>query len=193
MTLPLPPPLFSSPPSFKTPSSCRAQSLITCSVILICFLLLGGCKIPTDPRIGQSIQPVTSIHLDGSSFDLRSNTLKRPVVVTFFATWCPICHRQHELFRQWLDSSPKHQPVDFVVVNADDDSPDRASLVRAYLAEHQLSWNPVMASSTFVSLYQVRALPTTMVIDQSGRFRFIRVGLLSPVALDQAIRQLDQP
>jgi peroxiredoxin len=105
---------------------------------------------------------------------LRLADFKGKVVfLNFWATWCPPCKEEMP------DMERLHQryaPRGLVVMAVSVDS-DGASAVAPFVKEHRLTFrvglDPKMSTAT---LYGVRALPSTFVVDRSGNIAYLALG-----------------
>lgn len=127
--------------------------------------------------------------LDGTV--LRPEEVRGKVqVITFWATWCTACRfelpavqRVHE---EWADSG------DVQVLGL---SIDRAgaAVVQAHGQEKGLTFPLAMADPSLRQAFGgVRAVPTTIVVDRSGKIRHTMVGVSGPGTLQRAVRRLVQ-
>lgn len=123
--------------------------------------------------------------IDGSS--LSSDALRGKVVlVNFWATWCPPCQFEMPGFQSVYDS---RKDRGFVVLGIATDG-DR-ELVGRFLAEHHITYPMAMASGSVVQSFGgVNVLPTSFLIDRSGRIRNEVRGVFASVALEQAVDHL---
>lgn len=125
-------------------------------------------------RIGEPAPDFTLSTPDGKNVTL-SDYRGRPVLVNFWATWCPPCKIEmpdiEELYQKYKDQG-------FTVIAVDQqESPDA---VRRYFADMGLSFQPVIDSTGEIfSLYRVVALPTSYFIDADGIVRFQHRGLMT--------------
>jgi cytochrome c biogenesis protein CcmG/thiol:disulfide interchange protein DsbE len=97
-------------------------------------------------------QPVTMINLQG-----------KPVVLNFWATWCPPCEEELPALEAAFD---RYQgEVNFLAVSVE----ESAGVVRPFVDERGLTL-PVLLDTDgeVVNLYDVKALPTTIFIDANG-------------------------
>jgi len=109
--------------------------------------------------------------LDGSPLKLVDFHGKF-VVMEFWATWCPPCRVEGKLFEQVLENFRNETRVAFLAVNADEDR----SLVPDFVKEE--GWTaPVVYAQGLDQLLGIRALPTVMIMDPSGRVIFRQTGL----------------
>lgn len=117
-------------------------------------------------RNGRAAPPLPGEHLSGPTVTLAA-LHGRPALVTFWASWCEPCEREApalERFSQGLGDR-----ATLVGVNWNDPSLSAAnSFVRRYRWTFPNLRDP---QSTVGYAYGVTGLPTTFVIDGSGRVR----------------------
>jgi len=130
------------------------------------------------PEIGKLAPDFQLNNLDGQLVSL-SDFRGRPVLVTFWTTWCPPCRSEMPFIqdtftdKKWLDEG--------LVVLAIDigESP---SIVREFVKDYGLTFPMLLDIERDVSLeYHVRAIPTTFFIDREGMIRDIKIGPFSSV------------
>ncbi len=109
--------------------------------------------------------------LDGSPAKL-SDFRGKFVVMEFWATWCPPCRVEGKLFEQVMEGFRDEPRVVFLSVNADEDR----SLVPDFVKEEGWTATVVYAQG-LDQLLGIRALPTVMIMDPSGRVVFRQTGL----------------
>jgi cytochrome c biogenesis protein CcmG, thiol:disulfide interchange protein DsbE len=108
------------------------------------------------------------------------------VLINFWATWCPPCNEEIPemiaLANKYKDS------LQIIGVSMDDDPP---ADVRAFARAHNMNYPIVMGSDTLSEEYGgIPALPTTFVVDTSGRVVQKHMGLYPPEVYDGEIRAL---
>jgi peroxiredoxin len=126
-----------------------------------------------DAPAGQA-PPIDATLLDGTPVALAAYR-GRPLLLHFWATWCPVCNL--------VQGSIADLAVDHPVLTvAMDDAP--ADSVRAYLDGKGLDY-PVIhdRDHAISSRYGIRGVPTTFVIDASGRIRFVTRGYTPGIGL----------
>lgn len=108
------------------------------------------------------------------------------VVVNYWATWCKTCRKE---FPDLVSMHNDNQDQDIVVVgiNFESINPDQ---LRAFVDEHNISY-PVLMSKPIPAtpLGRVFALPTTYIIDPSGKLVAGQVGLVTQQNLEDYISQ----
>jgi thiol-disulfide isomerase/thioredoxin len=111
--------------------------------------------------------PAAAVHkLDGTKIDLSQYIGKSPVVLEFWATWCPVCK---ELEPQMLDLAKRYGPqVKFLGVAVSvNESPRR---VKLYAEKYNYPYELVFdTDGNAVTAYDVPATSYIVVIDKSGK------------------------
>ena len=118
--------------------------------------------------------PLAGLMLSGETLDL--NDLRgKPVLVHFWATWCPICRTE--------DGSIHDLAQNYQVLGIATNSGD-AQEIRQYLDENKLDF-PVMLDESGVlgSRWGVKGVPSSFVIDSSGEIRSVAVGYTTEIGL----------
>jgi peroxiredoxin len=103
------------------------------------------------------------------------------VVVNYWATWCGTCRKE---LPELASLYEKHRNQDIVVVGINFETINRQEL-KHFVAEHSIAY-PVLRSEPVrhTPLGPVPALPTTYLIDPSGKVVAGEVGLVTRQNLD---------
>jgi len=125
--------------------------------------------------------------LDGSAapdFTLKSRSGKnlrlsdyrgQVVMVNFWASWCGPCRQEMPILEKMFK---RYGKLGFVIlgVNTEQDS----SKANAYLRDIKVSF-PIMYDTTsqVSKTYNVKAMPTTVIIDRNGKMRYLHAGYKS--------------
>jgi thiol-disulfide isomerase/thioredoxin len=117
--------------------------------------------------------------LDGKK--LRFASLKgKLLILDFWATWCVPCRVQHPLYETMRQRFGARSDVAFLEMNADDDR----SVVEPFLTAE--NWDKaVYFEDGLARLLNVMNIPTTILIDQSGRIASRMDGFDPSTFLDQ--------
>ena len=94
----------------------------------------------------------------------------RPVVLNFWATWCPPCVAELPTLQALHDSLAAEGVIVALV------SPERPATVRPVLARRGVSAPAFVEAAPVPASLGVRALPTTVVLDAAGRVLLVRRG-----------------
>lgn len=142
--------------------------------------------VARDPLpIGETAPTFRLQGTDGQVVPLR-RYVGRPVVLNFWAAWCPYCRSETSLLVQ-----AAHRYHDRVVVLGVDVQ-DPRPLAKDYLRRSHIPYPVLLDRSGRVALhYDVQELPTTVFINARGRIAAVKVGpFMEPRQLDRSIRAL---
>ncbi len=140
--------------------------------------------VPVSPQIGGLSPDFSLTALDGSTFTL-SETRGRPVLLNFWATWCPPCRAEMPAIQsraaEWGD--------DLLVVGIEVGEPPNE--VQAFVDSFGLTFPVVLDRRGSVAhRYLVQGLPTTVVLDADGVVQARHVGAMSERDLDGYLAQV---
>ena len=124
------------------------------------------------PMTGFLAPDFTLTTLDGKNMPL-SSLRGKPVIVNFWATWCPPCRAEMpELEKLWQD----YHRGDVMLLGVDQGESPGA--VERFAREVVGVTFPLLLDPRLevATRYGVRALPTTFFIDRQGRIQDIKVG-----------------
>ncbi len=130
------------------------------------------------PAEGTAAPPFSLLALDARNWTL-AQTRGRVTVLNFFATWCPPCRAEtpdlNAIQRRYAGKG-----VAFVGID-DEESP---ALVSVFAKTKGVRYQIVMDSKSAVEhAYDVRAIPTTYVLDRGGIVRYRQVDELNAKTL----------
>ncbi len=144
---------------------------------LIMVLLIPGSAVAQDDVIGipvGSVPPAVTIEdLDGNPVDLGRWVGKKPVIVEFWATWCPICA---ELLPRMEAAQTKYgDRAEFLVVAvAVNQSPNT---VRRYLTRHPMPFTFLWdVNGNATRAFQAPSTSYVAVLDARGKVVYTGVG-----------------
>lgn len=133
-----------------------------------------------------SIRGLTARTMDGRSVDLGQYLDgKTPVILDFWATWCPPCRDQRRTFAEMADELNGRAVILSLSVDQTDDT------VREFIAKEQrgaATNTPghaidLMATIDTANTFNIRAIPTLIYTDGRGVIRFIRTGAQSAASV----------
>ncbi|NND71200.1 MAG: TlpA family protein disulfide reductase [Rhodothermales bacterium] len=128
----------------------------------------------------------TSTTLDGNKLSLDS-LAGDVVLVNFWATWCAPCRIEMPMLKQ-LQSEFKEDGLSIVGVSVDEGDTE---IVVDYANEFQFNYPVLHDKGTMARDYSAEyAVPTTVVIDRSGRVRHRIIGLVEEEVLRTIVLEL---
>ena len=162
------------------------------AIVLIGLLLLSGCRsftpetkpepitttippaqpapssptIPTGVSIGNLAPDFQLQTLTGDNISL-SGLRGKPVLINFWATWCPPCKAEMPYLQQVHDSWSAKGLVLLAV-----DIGENSATVEKFMTELNLSMTvPMDTDRKVAKAYGITAIPTTFLIDKDGIIR----------------------
>ena len=129
--------------------------------------------------IGTKAPAVAVEDLDGKPVDLRVYVGKQPVLLEFWATWCPLCKALEPALK--AAHTRFGGTVRFVAIGVGVNQTRRS--IRRHLEEHPLPF-PVLfdASGAAVRAYQAPTTSYIVVLDKSGKVSYTGAGAEQDVA-----------
>jgi thiol-disulfide isomerase/thioredoxin len=124
---------------------------------------------------GSPLAPPMSLRtVSGQTLNLEDYR-GRVVLMNFWATWCPPCVEEIPSLGRLQEKLPRNE---FVVLSVD--VGEEASAVEAFLKEVPADY-PIMLDpeGTTVPDWELRAFPTTFILDRNGRIRLAYFGGLT--------------
>jgi cytochrome c biogenesis protein CcmG/thiol:disulfide interchange protein DsbE len=140
-----------------------------------------GENLPPAPAVGHPAPDFVLSTLNGDDFKL-SALRGRPVVLNFWATWCPPCRAE----LPDLKSAYQRYGGQVAIVGVNQVEP--AATVAQFAKEFGLTFPVPLDQRGDVSrTYGVRSLPTTFFIDRNGIIRQFQNGPLTEATLAQML------
>ncbi|MGQ4913010.1 MAG: TlpA family protein disulfide reductase [Candidatus Thorarchaeota archaeon] len=120
---------------------------------------------------------------DGSTLDL-DNLRGTVIVVDLMATWCSSCATQNGYLLDLYDIAAG--PVEIVSLSVD--SSDTAAMMADYKQTKGLPWpHGLDTGRSFMNYFSVTNVPSLVIIDGDGYFRYFHVGLWTDAQMSQTI------
>jgi thiol-disulfide isomerase/thioredoxin len=124
-------------------------------------------------EIGKMAPAAALQTLDGKAADLSQFIGKKPVLMEFWATWCPNC-RELEPTMKAMHAKYGSKVAFVGVAVSVNQSP---ALVKRYVGNHKLPWTQVYdANGKATDAYDVPATSYVVVVDKAGKVVYTGVG-----------------
>ncbi len=158
------------------------------SILLALALILLFCSPLLAVSPGDRLVPFTARDMEGNDVDLAAIIGKKPVMLVFWASWCPNCFREvpkvNALFKRFGG-----QGMAFLGINVGyNDSEDKA---RMFMKNSKMEY-PVIFDGKHVitGQYAVRGVPTIVLADRQGKV--VRVDFTVPEISDALYSELSR-
>ena len=190
--------------------------LICCSILLV--LLAASCDTNPSPdantdseaatvvadkdtSLNGPLPPTTNDKInyapDFAVLDKDGNTVKlsdfrgKPVVINFWATWCPPCKQELPDFNKAAETYK--DDVVFLMVNLTDGQRDTVNVVKAFVADNGYTF-PVYFDTSYsaANAYSISSIPATYFINAKGEVVSYKVGMMTADELDTGIKLLTE-
>lgn len=137
------------------------------------------------PVVGHLAPDFTLTTLSGEDVTLSDFRGRQPVVLNFWATWCPPCRAEIPFFQS---VSRKYNGQ--VAVLGLDDGESRAT-VAPFVTEMGMTYPVPLDEESLVSRrYRVNSLPTTYFIGRDGVVQHVHIGIINQAVLEEQIEAL---
>lgn len=145
----------------------KGRALRKISVIFLALMLCVACnRATTGLKPGKIAPDFRANDLRGKTYYLNAE-LNKPIVLTFFATWCAPCKDEIPLL---IDLQREYKnKVGILCIVTDAQNKDKAMSIAAGLSVPY----PMLVDEgeKIMKLYEVDTLPTTLLIGSDGRIR----------------------
>ena len=143
----------------------------------------------TSKLVGSKAEDFSMKLLDGSDFVL-SEQKGKVVVLEFWATWCGPCIRSLPHMIVATNSFDPDKVV-FVAVN----EREASELVKDYIDQKQWRMTVGLDNGDVAKLFNVEAIPSTVIVDQKGEIAFVNVGASDEIKPEmlKAIQEIAGP
>lgn len=178
----------------------RVKPFVAIAVSAAGLVYLSACGAPqstaqqTSQTQGQP--PDTANRKPAPDFSLQDangSTLKlsdlhgKVVLLNFWATWCGPCQMEIPWFVEF-EQDYRSKGLEVVGISMDEDG---WKVVKPYVQQHKMNYRVVLGNESVGQLYGgVDSLPTTFVIDRSGKVAFVHVGLAPRSEYQDEIQKL---
>jgi len=159
-----------------------AVTLVTGMLVLATMLSACGSGSATSGSTSETqAAPLKGTTLQGQTYDLAAHTGK-PVVVNFFASWCPPCNSEAPDLAAFAKAHPE---VDFVGVDVNDKQADAQAFVAKYGLPYPIVYDP---NGEVGSGWNVNAIPATFFIDKDGVVKDSIVGAADSATFESKLK-----
>ena len=163
------------------------KKIITFSIFMLLACFNTNQNFASESNIINKQAPEFSLlDLNGNKVSL-SDFKGKVVILDFWATWCPPCVKEIPHFIE-LYNEYKDQGLAIIGISVDHQG---VGIVKAFNQKFKVNYPIVMMDSKVVRAYgNITGIPTTFVIDQTGKIRRMYVGYRDKTVFEADIKEL---
>ena len=180
---------------FTTRVTSQLPVRIGLSLLVVAVAILGSAV--SMPGFAQSVIPISAGRaLDFELQDLDGNPMRlsqfrgHPVIVDFWATWCPPCRKQIPELKDLYSRYHKSKGLEIIGVACDTIQGDGVRDIGPFVREFKINYPVLVASAPVVDSLGVEAIPTTLFIGRDGRLVQKVMGAGRPGELSETAKDL---
>ena len=119
---------------------------------------------------------INAVMLNGKNFELYQNeNQERPMLVHFWATWCPVC----KLEQSNIENISKDHPVITIAMQSGNDDE-----LKNFMKDENLSFNVINDNNMKWSRsYRIKGVPVSFVVNKDNKIEFVEVGYTTELGL----------
>lgn len=139
-------------------------------------MLLAGCR-ENPASLPVTIPSYTVPTLEGESFTLPDRK-RRVLFLNLWATWCAPCREE---IPELISLQQKYAGQQFDVIGVNVDVRENESAVRRFARDASINYPVVLdPEGKMASLLNAFVLPTSALLDRSGKVIWLKVGVFDP-------------
>ncbi len=167
-----------------------ATAVAAVSVAAIVAVSLIGTSASGSPVKADPVAPaftLSSLGAPGKHVAL-SQYKGKPLIVNFWASWCPPCQRETPLLASWYKA--QHGHVNLVGIDENDTAASALAFVRAKAVSYPIGVDPAPALAT-ASAFGVVELPQTFFLNAAHRIVDRVYGAVTRADLAKGVRLME--
>lgn len=144
------------------------------STLVLLFIISMVINYIRKPDVNEDIYRLELTDIKGQGLKMYEYE-KEPLVVHFWATWCPTCKFEASN----IEKISENYQVITVAVNSGSNEE-----ISAYMKEHNLEYTVINdKSGALAKKFGIEAYPTTLIYDKKGKLKFTEVGYSTTLGL----------
>jgi thiol-disulfide isomerase/thioredoxin len=162
----------------------RERSILrSARISLLAMMLPLTCLAGLKP--GDSLPDLSSFKLEGK---LPDSLKGQVVLLDFWASWCAPCKSSFPAMEE-LNAKYRDKGLTIVAVSVD----EKPENMQQFLKALKISFTVVRdAQQKLVSAADVPTMPTSFLIDRSGKIRFVHAGFERDETMPRYVKEIEQ-
>ena len=162
----------------------RHKKFIPRAVLALLLTMVFSVACSADFKQGDELPDLASFKLEGK---LPQDLKGQVILLDFWASWCGPCKSSFPVMEE-LNKKYSSQGLTIVAVSVD----QKKENMERFLKSAKVSFNVVRdAQQKLVAAADVHAMPTSFLIDRSGKIRFIHTGF-GDETTRQYVKEIEQ-
>ena len=138
------------------------------------------------------LNPAPDFHVtdyEGNQVKL-SDYFGKPIVLNFWASWCPPCKSEMPDFNE---AYQEHEEIQFLMVNLTDGGRETVDSAKEHVESNGFSF-PVLFDTEYeaASAYGISSIPSTYFLDKEGNLIAVAVGAIDKETLEKGIEMIKE-
>lgn len=160
------------------------------SLLAAAVIIFSLAQIASAIEVGSPVSDFELADLNGKNIKL-SDFKGKTVVINFWATWCPPCKKEMPDFDLLDKELKKSGHAVLLAVNMTDGKRDTKGKVESFIAENNYGMRVLLdTEGKAAKLYDIKWLPTTVVVDRKGKLHWQIFGETTKEAVLKAIKEI---
>ena len=122
-----------------------------------------------------------ALHLSDQDFDAEVLNSAEPVLVDFYATWCPPCRAE---MPELLQAARDYPDLVMLAVNVSEAPGDVSKFAEQFRMDVPVVIDP---TGTISDRYNITGLPTSVFLDPDGTIASVRPGAINRAVIDDVL------
>jgi thiol-disulfide isomerase/thioredoxin len=161
------------------------NKFIPCAIIAVVLTMMLSVTCLADLKQGDMLPDLTSFKLEGK---LPEELKGQVILLDFWASWCGPCKSSFPAMEE-LNRKYASQGLTIVAVSVD----QKKENMERFLKSAKVFFTVVRdAQQKLVAAADVHAMPTSFLIDRSGKIRFIHAGFNGEETTRQYVKEIEQ-
>ncbi|HEX5398439.1 MAG TPA: TlpA disulfide reductase family protein [Verrucomicrobiae bacterium] len=154
-----------------------------CACVLAAIFIAAAIGANAALKVGDTLPDFSNYKLEGKLPELKGKV----VLVDFWASWCGPCAQS---FPVMDELQKKYQEQGFVIVAVNVD--EKAANMETFLKKNPVSFSVIRdAEQKLVAAISPETMPTSFIIDRTGKVRFLHNGFYGAATRKEYIEQIE--